>query len=411
MTFFSNTSWISTLDMLAAAQGIFLAVLLVGRGVNQVANRYLSLLMVVFSVDLLSAAYFLEGLDATWPHLIGIDVSIGVLYGPLLYLYARALTESRRSYNLRDFKHFIPFVFVSAILLPFYLQTGDAKLLYRAAPGASEWFSIMSAIGYGKLIYSLVYILLVFGLLRRHRRRIREEYSTLGKVNLAWLTRMMYGGLLVWGIAAAAQVLWTWNSPGDGPVEGFGEYISVASALFVYPIGYLGLRQAEIFRGAARRPEEFVTIHDGSLMVIDEKTEPESPDLSQPESYSQSGLTDDRRDRIHAQLTSVMEDEKPFRDSGLTLQQLSDVAGLMPHHVSEALNQSAGQNFYEFVNRYRVEEAKALLSDVEYLNYTVLAIGMDAGFNSKSTFNAAFKKITGQTPSAFKKAHLAEMEL
>ena len=405
MDLLSNTSWISTVDILGAAQGFFLAMLLVGRGVNRVANRYLALLMVAFSVDLLTAAYYLEGYDQVWPHFIGVDVSTGMLYGPLLYLYAHSLGHGGRVPARRDLRHLIPFLVVVAALLPFHLQPADLKLAYRADPAASEWASFFNAVGYFKLFYSFGYLLGVVGLLKRHRRLVRTEYSTIDRVNLTWLTRLLYGGLVVWAIAAVAQLRWSWAGTGRDPMEGFGGYVSVASAIFVYSIGYLGLRQPAIFMGAAEDSDRMPTIHDGSMVIIDEATG--APDLADREdakpSYTRSGLSDENRERIYNQLVAVMEERHPFRDPGLTLKQLADLSGLTPHHVSEAINTSAGQNFYEFVNAYRVEDVKNRLLDPDMDAFTVLALGMESGFNSKSTFNAIFKKHTGMTPSAYRR--------
>ena len=97
-----------------------------------------------------------------------------------------------------------------------------------------------------------------------------------------------------------------------------------------------------------------------------------------------------------------MESEKPHLDSDLTLPKLADHLQIPPHHLSQIINESLKQNFFDFVNGYRVEEAKQLLLDPEKSSFTVLAIAEEAGFNSKTVFNTAFKKGTGKTPSAFR---------
>jgi YesN/AraC family two-component response regulator len=98
-----------------------------------------------------------------------------------------------------------------------------------------------------------------------------------------------------------------------------------------------------------------------------------------------------------------MEQEKPYINSDLTLTQLAEMLSISPHNLSEILNTQINQNFFDFVNQYRVEEVKKALTDPGNQHLTVLAIGFDAGFNSKTSFNTIFKKYTNMTPSEFRK--------
>ena len=97
-----------------------------------------------------------------------------------------------------------------------------------------------------------------------------------------------------------------------------------------------------------------------------------------------------------------MEEEKLYQETELTLQQLSDKLGLHTYLVSQAINEGLKKNFYDLVNNYRVEEAKRLLLHPKNVNYTVLSVGFEAGFNSKTTFNTVFKKFTGLTPTEYR---------
>ena len=88
--------------------------------------------------------------------------------------------------------------------------------------------------------------------------------------------------------------------------------------------------------------------------------------------------------------------------SDLTLQDLADTLSISPHNLSEIINTQLGKNFYDFVNGYRVDAVQQRLTDPAYAHLTVLAIGLDAGFNSKSSFNAVFKKHVKMTPSQYR---------
>lgn len=129
------------------------------------------------------------------------------------------------------------------------------------------------------------------------------------------------------------------------------------------------------------------------------KTREEAP---QPK-YSKSGLSQD--DLLHYQekLLTLMEEQSPHRESGLTLDQLAGQVGLSPHNLSEVINRGLDLNFFDFVNRYRVKQVQKNLLDPEKTQFTVLALSLDAGFASKSTFNSIFKKHTGLSPTSWRK--------
>jgi AraC-like DNA-binding protein len=109
---------------------------------------------------------------------------------------------------------------------------------------------------------------------------------------------------------------------------------------------------------------------------------------------------------IHG-ITDLMEKDKLYQETELTLQDLADKLKYPSYQVSQAINEGMKKTFYDLVNNYRVEEAKRLLQDPRNLNYTILSVGFEAGFNSKTTFNTVFKKFTGQTPSDFREKQKA----
>ena len=94
--------------------------------------------------------------------------------------------------------------------------------------------------------------------------------------------------------------------------------------------------------------------------------------------------------------------EKLYQESELTLSQMAARLQLPTHHLSQAINNGLKKNFYDLVNGHRVEEAKRLLLDPKNSNYTILSVGFEAGFNSKTTFNTVFKKFTGLTPTEYR---------
>jgi AraC-like DNA-binding protein len=98
-----------------------------------------------------------------------------------------------------------------------------------------------------------------------------------------------------------------------------------------------------------------------------------------------------------------MEKQRPYLDPELSLSALAKELGINRNQLSQSINDGLGENFYDFVNKYRVEEVKRLMADPNKQNYNLLGIAVEAGFKSKSTFNLIFKRFTGLTPTEYKK--------
>ena len=121
--------------------------------------------------------------------------------------------------------------------------------------------------------------------------------------------------------------------------------------------------------------------------------------------YRNSPLTPEDLQRRMTQVEEYMHEAKPYLDSDLTLTTLAEALDLNPYYLSQVLNEGFKENFYKFINRYRIEESKRLLLDPAFSHYSILAIANQAGFSAKSTFNKIFKEHTSLSPSEFAKQH------
>jgi len=113
-------------------------------------------------------------------------------------------------------------------------------------------------------------------------------------------------------------------------------------------------------------------------------------------------------DNLYRKLIENIQENYIYLNPELTIQQLSDQVDLPRNPVTKAINEKLNKNFFTFINEFRVAEAKKRLSDPDYFKETVLSIGLDSGFNSKSSFNALFKQYTGMTPSEYRKEKMNE---
>jgi AraC-like DNA-binding protein len=137
---------------------------------------------------------------------------------------------------------------------------------------------------------------------------------------------------------------------------------------------------------------------------VEQEKDNEAPMAEVPiRKYQKSGLDNHSSEELYSRLVSFMAISKPYLDPDLTIYKLAEHLEVPRHHLSQVINEKAQKSFFDFVNYYRVEEVKRQLINPDLANRNILGISLDSGFNSKATFNAAFKKIAGTTPSAYQK--------
>lgn len=285
------------------------------------------------------------------------------LYGPLLWLYSISLTRKKFKVNLNIILHLIPF-----IVSLFYFILGVLTSL-KVDDNSRNFLMVL------KLSSVLLYNIWSLQLLRQHEKNIENIFSNLDHKKLTWLKFFCWSIIVITAIAISSLLvdrLSSLNVPQYG-----GILTNVALCIFVYALGYFGFKQEFIFRSLAGKEVE-------------------------KEKYLKSGLKAEKTDSAFLGVKEFIEKQKPFLDADLTLYGLAEQLELKPNHLSQIINSGSGSNFYDFINGYRVEEAKTKITSEESRQYTLLGVGMSCGFSSKSTFNRAFKKRTGLTPSEFK---------
>lgn len=200
-------------------------------------------------------------------------------------------------------------------------------------------------------------------------------------MNLDWLRKLVYIFGSVWTLLMVVAVihhvfqLFSWVFCTDG--------ISLSLSIFIILIGYYGLKQKELF-----------SFPEKESFVLEQK----------PEKYAGSGLKESEALLYLEKLNNFMSTEKPYLNPDLNLPQLAKEVDIPSHYLSQVINENLELNFFDFINRQRVEDVKSKISGSQYQNYSILGIAFESGFNSKSAFNRVFKNITGLTPSEYKKS-------
>ncbi|MCG7861999.1 MAG: helix-turn-helix domain-containing protein [Candidatus Thiodiazotropha endolucinida] len=390
--------------LLGAAHGLFLTLVLLNAKDRDVkGHRFLALLTLVFTLDLGLAFLDHSRHLIHVPWLLALDLNIDYLFGPLTYLYVRALSD-RNGYRFsrKQWLHFLPFTLGFLLLAPLYGLDREQLIALLYLDGETLepeqlWAEVSSfVVGITSILQMAIYLFIAIRRLVRHKRNIQEEFSFLERIGLTWLRNLLIALALLYLLYIVDIIL-------IGILELYDDMPGIHYPMIVvliYVMGYMGLRQPEIF--SHHQPPASQPAASESTVS---KTPPEPAPKQEHEKrkYEKSALDSETSSLLFADLRTHMAAEKPYLDNKLNLSLLATQLDISPNYLSQVINEQAGQHFFDFVNRYRVEEAKqALAGATERGN--ILAIALDAGFNSKSAFYTAFKRHTGQTPSQYRRA-------
>jgi AraC-like DNA-binding protein len=365
---------ITTLILLGIVQGLFLGLLFfLIESPYRRANRFLGALFISFSVSISHFFLFRSDLYQTFPHLTGTSFPALFLFGPLFYFYVLLLTNRLRPLTPRDTLHLLPFLSVVAAMSPLYLSTAEVKLEYAASVLRRDVLASGLILGFLQIMHLSAYLVAVRKVLVAYEDRIRQTRSSIEQISLRWLWTGVRLFVFVFAIMLGLMILQVF---GIDMLEVYALLIPLIVTIVIFLLGVLAFRQRSILSPS----EEALTA----------------------QKYEKSSITPERASAIRDRLEEVLRSQKPFLDPDLTLPRLADMVQVPGHQLSQVINETMGTTFFELVNRFRIEEAKRFLKDPKTASYTILAIAEESGFNSKTAFNNAFKKMTGMTPSEFR---------
>jgi AraC-like DNA-binding protein len=299
------------------------------------------------------------------------------LHGPVLFFYTSAITGNPLKINIKNTLHFSPFVVISI------LSTGLTN---------NNWEYLIefnNVLIFLKFLVALIYIVLSIILIQNYRKKITDVFSFTDQLELKWLSSILWGGIFLLVFGSINLILNHFTSL-DIPQYG-GKYLNIAYSVSIIFLGYFGFRQTTIFI-----PSQFK-----NQMQFIGQTNKDADDK-----YGKSRLNKEFLESTSKRLIEFMEIEKPYIDNNLTLFILAEQIGISENNLSQVINSKYQINFFDFVNKYRVELVVEKLKKGEHKMSTLLGIAYDSGFNSKASFNRAFKKSTGLTPSEFIKTNL-----
>jgi AraC-like DNA-binding protein len=338
---------------------------------NRRANKFMALFLLTLAIGMANGIVSLLGLYDNWPGLSILMGSVILTFGPLFYLYIRAMTEKDRRGARLDILHGIPFL-LGMLAYAAYLKTPTGSPASSGVFGSvvrSPWFVVL-ILG---VLQTVLYVASIVRLIWEHSERVKAAYSTIERVNLGWLRWRLSVYAVIWAVGLILVAAVRFESRTIGLI---GQVVFFLVALNTFATGYRAILQPEIFFGPM--------------------------DVRPGRRYERSSLTPENAGLHKTRLLERMEEEKFFLDPEITLPRLAQVLEIPAAHLSQVINDLLGRNFYEFVNHYRVEEAKRRLAGPAARRDKLITVAQDCGFNSLATFNRVFKELTGRTPSEYR---------
>ncbi|MBS9463508.1 AraC family transcriptional regulator [Flagellimonas sp. 389] len=271
-----------------------------------------------------------------------LGLAANLAVGPLLYLYGYHLLSQNQSFKRSHLLHFTPSLFY--VLFGQMIPNSDGSVFWD--------------ISYIFILFqSYLYLGMSIYLYRNKMKGILKELRL-------WYVRLIFTLGLIW-------MCYTLIFVGILPVYSAGP---VAYSFFIVLLAYLGINSKKAF------------------------------DLSLTPKYRTSKLTPEKGKVYFDKIENVMKEKQLYLNPGLTVASVAETIGISSRDVSEIINKYANQNFASYINNYRIEEAKCLLK-ARSKKTKIISVALDAGFNSLSTFNVAFKAITNLTPSEYRATH------
>ncbi len=351
------------LVLIGAVQGLFLSLALFFK--KEKHGKFLSLLLFLFTIELFTEFLAIDvksKADLTYfniPFFL-LQNAIFLLYGPVFYFYVSFITAEKEKLKRKDILHFIPFGLFFLFLAVFFVYiavTGIENLSDSEESKSEKIFSV---------ILNIVFYLQVFAYLYFSRRSMNKykkcillNFSDIQRISYRWLSILIYVISFAWAATFFSTLCsMMLNETAAGITLNI---FFVAVVIMFFSIGYFVLLM----------PDLYGKIHS----EIKEES-------AKNEKYKKNIIENKKKREYIAKINKVIQDDKLYLESEITIKQFSEAAEVPSHHLSQILNDAFGKNFYAFINEHRVEHAAQLLTENPSAN--ILSVCFQSGFNSKS---------------------------
>lgn len=350
--------------------GIFIALILNARKKqDKMANGLISLFVFMHSFFLIHVALYLSNYVYYEPHTLSMSAPFSFLYGPVLYFYFKRITKNYE-FKKTDALHLIPTVIFLILLIPVFAMSAEGKLEIMLGEGSYSTLPYLVPATICKVISLVVYGFFTIKLYLNNKQAANVEIKQLRLRRNIVVVHSVYA--VFYALYAFILIQYSFGS------DLLHIQLLAMTGLVLY-VGYV----------AYSNPQALI----GTTVVKVKKA---------VNKYQNSGLTPSFSNELKEQLVKLLEEDKLYRQSTLKLEYVAERLGTTRHNASQVINEHFGLNFFELINKYRVEEAmERLKNNPENLN--IIDIAYEVGYNNKVTFNKSFKRFCDLTPTQFLK--------
>lgn len=342
---------------------------------NRLGNRLFASFIIFCAIDI--SGLFINKYLANYPNIVLFRSTIAFLIIPSFYLYVLSICYTNFQLKLKHLIHTLPFFISNLILVPhFYLANDNEKYFFLRNLNQMPETMISNTL---LKVQAVFYIISIFIILKKYKDIYLENYTNTGSLTYKWLFQLAVISSITFFISLLKTFF---KYTENGNIYIWANIVLGTMALcmmcwFVLKAMYYPY----FFRG------------------IDSKLHPIKDEVHTTEVNNKTDQYNHEQVKL---LRKYMIDQEPYVDPSLTIQELSNMINIPVRDLSLLINHHIGQHFFHFVNEYRIQKAKEILRDPAKKDLTILEILYDVGFNSKSSFNTAFKKFTNLTPTEYR---------
>lgn len=378
--------------LLSFVQGLLLFFSLFGIDRKNITNRLLAFHSLVWGTMCYYRYTVFQDVDYILEHhyVLKFGSVVFMTFFVFIFLYVKYMCTREKKIKCNDFLHFLPALLVFCFYFRFFTLTGPEKINIALSHRDIYYSVVARIIDYVAVVQGLFYFYYSIKYIRLYHIRIREDYSNIDRLTLNWLRYMV---IIVFSISLLGSIgdqLYSFRLISDVYFD--FQFFIIGGSLFL--VSYYLLTEHELFY--SNRPKRDILFQNKTEQNVVFLNEAKSVDKDLPH------LDMEYCRKVVSKLTWAMEKDKLYLNQDLSLNEVAEKIDIPRHHISVVLNKILDKTFFDYINKYRVEEVKKRLQDTSSKNLTLLAIAFDAGFNSKATFNRIFKKYENMTPLEYR---------
>ncbi len=345
---------------------------------KSISNKLLALVFLLLSIAVISLYWIVFRIELIFPQLMFVDDAFLFAYGPLLYLFTQSVIFKNYTVKKKHLVLFLPFFIAVCVIIGIILFVDVSSLSETTSQIKTHQIPLYFGIGELLILfYTLFYLFKSKREVHKVLNSAFDKYSSYNQEEFKLLNFIINSFIILFLLSLIHSIL---------PFIGISGGIGVTLLLIVLFTFYF--INSVLFKMLKH------TTNDSGLIT--------QPNYENKEKYAKSRLTQEELTTYKSKLWDYMAFHKKYLNSELNIEDLANELGWASKLLSQIINEGYSCNFFDFVNKFRVEEAKSLFSNPTDDKMTIQEVMYDAGFNSKSSFNTAFKKFTKLTPTQFK---------